>query len=314
MSINVTGHRIVHFTFLFNQLKELNKHSDECNFNDMEVTKETKMGLRSIFEFRCRICGIEQTVSTSDRNNEGMNVNKAAVLGITSAGNGFYNLEEFCAHLNMPCMSDKTFDKNNKDLQKDWWQLAKYHTDEALKEEIRLAKAANEVDEKGNALITVITDGSWGKRSYGKGYSSLSGCAVLIGYRTKKIIYVDVRNKYCQTCANSYAKMCPPNYHECNINYRGASSGMETDIVVEGFKYCDTLGARFPILIADGDASIFKELRELRLYKDPVIIIQKYECVNHLYKNFRKKLRALSLNTKYTPGNRKYIKGSKGKE
>lgn len=280
----------------------------------MEVTKETKMGLRSIFEFRCRICGIAQKVTTCERDNEGMNVNKAAVLGTTSVGTGFYNLEEICAHLDIPCMSDKTFDKNNKDLQKDWWQLAQHHTDEALKEEIRLAKAANEVDAKGNALIVVITDGSWGKRSYGKGYSSLSGCAVIIGYRTKKILYFDVKNKYCQYCANSYAKMCPPNEHECNINYSGPSSGMETAIIVEGFKYCETLGARFPILIADGDASTFKELRELRLYKDPIIIIQKYECVNHLHKNFRKKLKAVRESTKYTTRNRKYVSASKGKK
>lgn len=39
----------------------------------------------------------------------------------------------------------------------------------------------------GNAHIVVICDGGWGKRSYGKKFNSLSGCAVLIGVRTKKV-------------------------------------------------------------------------------------------------------------------------------
>lgn len=271
------------------------------------------MGLRTIFTFHCRVCGFVEKVSTCERDMEGSNVNKAAVLGITTTGSGFYNLEEFCSHLDIPCMSDKTFQKNNKELQGNWWQLAQDQVSAALNEEIRLAKLSGDVDSKGNALIIVITDGSWGKRSYGKGYSSLSGCAVLIGYRTKKVIYAGVKNKYCQTCANSYAMMCPPNKHPCNISFEGPSSGMETAIIVEGFKHCATLGARFPILVADGDASVFKELRELRLYKDPVIIVKKYECVNHLYKNFRKKFKAIGSNTKYVPGVRKYVTAKKGK-
>lgn len=269
--------RITDLSLVFNQIKYLNKHCDDnissCNFNDMEDIKETKMGLRSIFEFECQVCNIVMKVTSSERKKEGSNVNKAAVMGITTIGSGFYHLEELCAHLEIPCMSGMTFNKNNKELQKDWWQLAQNQVDEALKEEIRIAIDAGNIDSKGNALIIAIADGSWGKRSYGGGYSSLSGCAVIIGYRTKKIIYIDVKNKYCQTCANSYARMCPPNFHDCNINFVGPSSGMETAIIVEGFKHCESLGARFPILISDGDASTFKELRELRLYNDPVIVI-----------------------------------------
>lgn len=169
-----------------------------------------------------------------------MSVNKAATLGFTSIGSGFYHLEEVLANLDIPCMSSSTFDTENKTVQQDWNKLAKHHSELALKEEIRMAIDRGEVDSAGNALICVICDGSWGKRSYGKGFSSLSGCAAIIGSHTKKVLYYDTKNKYCNTCARSYAKNNPPNNHPCNINYTGPSSGMETEIIVEGFKYCET--------------------------------------------------------------------------
>lgn len=96
---------------------------------------------------------------------------------------------------------------------------------EALQEEIDLAIAAGEVDSKGNALIAVICDGGWGKRSYGKKFNSLSGCALLIGVRTKKVVFFGVRNKYCHKCKIAQSKCTPVQYHECNINYKGPSSG-----------------------------------------------------------------------------------------
>lgn len=93
--------------------------------------------------------------------------------------------------------------------------------------------------------MPVIIDGGWGKRSYGKAFNSLSGCAVIIGARTKKIIFFGVRNKYCHTCKIAESKCSPPNFHICNKNYNEPSSGMEADIILEGFKSCELQGARF---------------------------------------------------------------------
>lgn len=197
-------------------------------------------------------------------------------------------------------------------MQENWWELGRHFADEALKEEIKHAIDTANVDSAGNALITIVTDGSWGKRSYGKGFSSLSGCAVIVGFYTKKVIYYGVKNKYCHTCAMSYANCCPPNDHPCNINYVGPSSGMETEIIVEGFQECERVGARFHKVISDGDSSAFKEIRELCLYKYPDIIVEKLECVNHLYKNARKKIDALSGDTDYRVEQRKLLKPSTG--
>lgn len=298
---------------MIEQFNNLNKHMTECDSN-MVLVKETKLGFRSIFYFSCSECGAICEIQSSSKNDICINNNKAAVLGITSFGCGFYNLEEFSSHLNVPCMSSKTFDAENKKIQEEWWKLGRHFSEEALKEEIDHSKATGNVDIAGNALVRVITDGSWGKRSYGRGFSSLSGCASIVGSYTKKIIYYGVKNKYCHTCAMSYAKLCPPNDHPCNISYVGPSSGMETEIIVEGFQACEVMGARFNKIISDGDSSTFKEIRELSIYRNPDLVVEKLECVNHLYKNARKKIEALSSDTKYKLDHRKLLKTSMGKD
>ncbi|KAG4065358.1 hypothetical protein HA402_010852 [Bradysia odoriphaga] len=75
------------------------------------------------------------------------------------------------------------------------------------------------------------------------------------------------------------SRNAPPNQHDCNKNYDGPSSGMETQIIVEGFIHCASKGARFTKYVGDGDSSTYKALRDLHLYKDPELEIEKFECV-----------------------------------
>lgn len=69
---------------------------------------------------------------------------------------------------------------------------------------------------------------------------------------------------------------------------------MESDIVTEGFVSCGERGARIHKLIADGDSNTYKNLRDERVYKDPDVFIEKFECVNHLHRNFRAKFAFMS--------------------
>lgn len=274
----------------------------------MTFTKETKRGLISMFHFSCTKCGRRKRVDSCEYKNKSLaNPNDAAILGIVSIGLGFYHIQELLCNFNIPCMSYQTFYTIEKRLQSDWWKLAKKLEEEALLEEIRLAKEIGEVDSAGNALIPVKADGSWHKRSYGNNFSSSAGCAAIIGIRTNKIIYLDVKSKYCHICKIAQSQNTPPNKHECNANYSGPSTGMETVIIVEGFKYCAEKGARFNKFISDGDSSTYKALRDLRLYKDPVVYIDKYDCLNHVCKNFGKKMSGLENNTKFKTNARKLI-------
>lgn len=263
----------------------------------LQRSKETKRGLVSKFHFTCTSCCRKSHIDSCPKSNDQANNNEAAVTGIISVGLGYYHLEELLAHLNVPCMSYQTFYNVEKSLQKDWWTLAKKLEEEALTEEIRLAHQNKEVDSAGNALIAVKVDGSWQKRSYGNNFSSLAGCAAIVGARTHKIVYCDVKNKYCHTCKIAASKSSLPKQHDCNANWSGSSTGMENAIVVEGFKYCADKVARFHKFIGDDDSSTYKTLRDLRLYQNPIVYIDKYECCNHVVKNFVKAF--LALEKKY---------------
>ena len=97
---------------------------------------------------------------------------------------------------------------------------------EAGKEEAELAKQCGDV-RNGIPVITVIVDGAWSKRSYKTNYNALSGVASIIGARTKKILYVGVKIKYCAFCRQhkSMNKEIPS--HNCFKNWDGTSTSME---------------------------------------------------------------------------------------
>ncbi|KAK9720455.1 hypothetical protein QE152_g22049 [Popillia japonica] len=60
--------------------------------------------------------------------------------------------------------------------------------EKAGKEELRLAKEAGDVDERGRGVISVFVDGAWCKRSHKTNDNASSGVAAIIGQRTKSLI------------------------------------------------------------------------------------------------------------------------------
>lgn len=310
----MTGNRIFDIGELFKSIKRIGRHSRHCSFEDMILIGELKRGLNTIFKFQCKKCNVIRKLEACPKKQNALNCNENAVLGITSIGSGHYHLKELFTNLGIPVMGNTLYDKIQKGQQQDWDDVARQSALDALYEEIEIAKALNLVDANGNALIIVICDGGWGKRSYGKAFNSLSGCAVLIGLRTGKVIYFGTRNKYCHTCKIAESRNTPVNEHECNISYKGPSSGMESDIIVEGFKFCEQHGARFHQFVADGDSNTYKNLRDSRIYINPDVFIEKFECVNHLHRNFRGKFKMLSSITKFDCDLRKFVKPKKGND
>nr|CAI5866908.1 unnamed protein product [Callosobruchus analis] len=109
----------------------------------------------------------------------------------------------------------------------------------AAEEEKEMAIRDNEVGEDGVPEITVICDGTWGNRSYKKNYNSLSGAAAIIGYRTKKVLYLGVKNKYCVVCRQHRGENVPD--HTCYKNWTGSSSAMESAIISERFSKSESM-------------------------------------------------------------------------
>lgn len=144
-------------------------------------------------------------------------------------------------------------------------------------------------------LITVIADGAWSKRTYRSNYNALSGVGCIIGAKTNKVLFLEIRNKYCTMCEWSKNKEVRPKTHVCFKNWDKSSTAMEADIIVEGFKRSlEIHGLIFAKLVGDGDSSITEKLFENKPYGER--LVEKIECRNHLLRNYCTKLKELTKN------------------
>ncbi|CAF4935123.1 unnamed protein product [Pieris macdunnoughi] len=213
-NINVTplleGNRVVDIAYLFSQLTTMSHHPFDCNFTSMDFIKEKGWGSCQVFIF--------------------------AVEGVFQTGSGYAKLDEICACLNMPNMSERYYMKICSKLGDIHRDVDLQHMLEAGKEEKQLA-----IDQGD-----IVTDGIpynhnnrrilGSKRSYGTNFNSLSSVGCIIGLRTKKILFIGVRNSYCCICAVAAKRKPEVPAHKCYKNWFGSSTQMETDAIVEGFK------------------------------------------------------------------------------
>lgn len=292
----LSGRRIVNIADFVEQIKDLDRHSPlfKCSFSNMEIISENRVGLKSALIFKCKMCNFKSTVWTEKEKNV-MDVNTAAVSGTITTGGGHAQVEEFLSVLDIPPMSQKTFKKYEQKVSVGWAATAAAEMEDAAAEEARLAREHGEVDKDGTPLITVVADGAWCKRSYRTNYSSLSGVAAIVGYRTRKVVFLGVRNKYCTSCARAEATGQPSKPHACykNWNSTQSASSMEPSIICEGFQRSeDMYGIRYARLIADGDSSVYKKILESRPYKR--LTVEKVECKNHLLRNMCSRLKVIA--------------------
>lgn len=307
-NFNIEGRRIVDIAYFLNQLVKISTHASlfNCKLSNLQSVEEVQMGLNSKIFFKCNMCMETFCIFTCEDVKDDMNVTDSMVSGIVTIGAGFSNLQELTAVVGIPCMSSRQYSKSHEKAC-EWWDRTKVNAiSEAAQEEAELAKVAGDVDKDGVPMITVVADGCWSKRSYKTKYAALSGAAVIVGYRTKKVLYMGVKNKFCMTCTRASNRSVSPPIHKCYKNYVGSSSGMESEIIVEGFKSSlDTQGIIYSKLIADGDCSTYKKILEARPY--PNITVEKIECRNHLLRNYITKINLLSLDTQYPISLRKII-------
>lgn len=313
MELIPDGNRIVDFYYIFKQLQELAHHNSafSCKLSYLKLTKEIKKGFLSKFFFTCRLCNAKLELLNCKKPDSPaeLNLNHNAVSSFMSIGSGFSGLEQVSSSLNIPCMSDKLYAKCHTKIC-ELWELAKEKCmEEAGKEEYDLAVLNGEVDANGVPMITVVADGCWSKRSYRKNYNALSGAAVIIGYRTKKVLYMAVKNKYCMVCARAENRKHTVPDHICFKNYTGSSSAMESTALVEGFKTSmSTHKLIYARLIADGDSSTHRNIEKSKPYGN--LLVEKIECTNHLLRNYCTKLDELTRNTNYPLKFRKVVQNN----
>ncbi|KAL4123062.1 hypothetical protein QTP88_015294 [Uroleucon formosanum] len=183
-SIEISGRRIVNMFHLFEEIKNIDDHSQpfDCGFKNMYVIGEKKLGFKSIFTFQCAMCNIKKTVSTE--NNFCMPINTSAVLGVISIGGGFRQLEEFTCAMEIPTINQKTYKIEHDRICDGFEEAAVKSMYEAAKTKAELAIAAGDVDVDGTPLVTVVADGSWCKRSYKTMYNSPSGMVTIANFHS----------------------------------------------------------------------------------------------------------------------------------
>lgn len=298
--IVLEGRRIVDIQHFIDSLKLAVNHSKAmgCTLDNLKVIEERRNGLSSTILMKCNMCNIVQNIET---NYDSESINEDAVVGIIAIGSGFSNLEQITSALNIPCGSHNTFDKIHDRVCDNWEETALESMTDAALEEKQLAVEAGDVNEHGIPLITVVCDGSWAKRSYRHQYNSLSGAAAIVGFRTRKVLYIGVRNKYCYTCKlnenneDTEGKIVE---HKCYKNWNGSASSMEADILAEGFEQSfSKYGIIYDKMVADGDSSCYKKILERDPYATHNVVVQKIECKNHLLRNYIRKLKSVGDTT-----------------
>ncbi|GBO41369.1 hypothetical protein AVEN_132412-1 [Araneus ventricosus] len=295
------GRRIIDIGYFFNRLREIDNHGPfNCSLSNMTIVSEVRKGLRIGIELKCNMCFITEIVWSENPDSDKMPINTAAVSGIMTIGGGYSNLEDILSALDIPSMTSHTFQKEHDRISAAWEETAAKEMHNAAMEEKRLAIEAGEIDADGIPLLTVVADGSWAKRSYRTNYSSLSGAAAIVGFRTKKVLYLGVRNRYCSVCFKASKLKISPKKHRCCKNWSGSSSGMEADIIKEGFQNSISMyGVKYAKLVADGDSNVYKMILDSRPYDE--LQVEKIECHNHLYRNFCNKLKDIVQDRKSGP-------------
>ncbi|KAL0901590.1 hypothetical protein ABMA27_006811 [Loxostege sticticalis] len=204
------GRRIINVSQLFNHLQQISSHGPlDCGLQSVEIISETRVGLVSKFKLKCKMCR-KSFLIQNDYPIDEMDLNTSAVAGAVVIGCGFSQLTQLSAAIGLVPMSKTILGEKMEIVSKKWEDELTKSMAEAAEEERSLAIQEGRVNSNGIAIIDVIADGCYGKRSYKKNYSSLSGAAAIIGKRTNKILYVAIKNKYCCICALAQNNTCIP--------------------------------------------------------------------------------------------------------
>ncbi|XP_042912555.1 uncharacterized protein [Parasteatoda tepidariorum] len=299
-----SGRFICDLAYVIKQARSLEEHSYLCNFQGKLVFKSIiKSGLKASLHFVCSnsFCSKKAVIFTEEEGSKLGNINQLAVLGALATGSGFSQEEEKFSTMNVNYMSHPTFIACEKTASKLLDACLEENLNLAVQEERILAESKKSIDAEGFHCVPVVVDGGWCKRTYGHGYNSASGAAVIIGHYTQKILYIGVKNKVCLICNAIERGRIEAKPHFCWRNWSGASTAMESDVIVEGLQYLETIHCiRCIQLIGDGDSNTMTKIREEVSYGNKV---KKIECANHAIRRYRRALTKLQTDASKFNGN-----------
>ncbi|RVE44807.1 hypothetical protein evm_010520 [Chilo suppressalis] len=305
----VHGRRIIDINSFYKQIQTISNHNSlfDCNFSHISLLGERRTGLISKLKLKCNMCQKDFIITSEDTlNKHDVNVNIAAAIEITSAGIGYSQFEEMTASINIPIFTEVTYSRLQDQVYEKWELTAVDSMAVAAKREIDAAIAEGKLTRDGIPVIDVYADACWSARSYGNNYKALSEAAAIVGRRFSEVLFLGIKNKYCLVCARAEKKQTEIPNHIWFKNYTGSSSGMESEIICQGFETSISMyNIVYGRLIADGDSATYAKILARNPY--PTHTVKKIECRNHVLRNMCNKLKTLSTDTKYPLAHRKTL-------
>lgn len=288
---NEDGRVIISLNSLDDLVHAISFHASVCPNGPVTRTRNRKNGVNTTTTFQCG-CGKSFHVN-SDGPKDELKINDALVWGCTQSAIGFTAAKSLLLVMNLPAPSYGTFKKAQDLFFPQLTTAMDQNTKYWAEKEAELAKLAGEtiiIDGKEYAMITVILDGGYSKRSYNHSFSSNCGVAVIIGAKTRKVLYVGTKVRTCFICDKQTSNQ---RNHTCYKNFNGPATAMESAIILEGFeKSMQDYGLIYWKFIGDGDSSVHAKVENVY----PNLKVEKIECSNHVVRNFTTRLMDIATN------------------
>lgn len=290
---NVDGRRIVEWNYVSKcMLQAQRMHSKTCP-GLLCMLDEKFRSMVSVMIFKCDSCEAKYKVRTEEPS-EKPRLRRSMVWATLCSGGTFNSTKELLTLCNIPFMPFQTFITDEMNMDDILEELLEDSLVRSIQDEKQAVYGIEDPDATSNdqqapTKLSVALDGSWCTRSYGKRFNSASGCGVIVGEKSKKILFVGCRNKRCSVCNRAVRlnKEEAPQ-HRCFKNYTGSSGGMESDIMIDGFQKLMKDGIWLTTITTDGDSTTVAKLKNAIKYGAS---IQHQLCCNHVTKNCGKKLR-----------------------
>lgn len=288
------GYRFIDFVSVFTAISNF-VVCKECG-TQIKFLETAQRGLGFKVSVICDMCSPRYILSSPLIDNHAYDINRRLVFVMRLLGIGVNGITKFCAFMCLPKPVFHSFyDKVIAKIALATRAVRDRCFSKAASKETELSIQNNQI-----GGITVSGDGTWKKR----GFSSLLGVTTLIGWRTGKIVDLEVKSKICKKCSYWKGKEDTAEFQDwvedhkeiCDINHVGSSGKMEVDSVVEMFQRSEEKhNLKYCFYVGDGDSKTFKGIMDAQPYDS--VIVTKKECVDHVQKRMGTRLRNLKKKT-----------------